>query len=316
MSDTRPSSRIRHWSSPCVHRDWAVARLLLVFAILQLQKTAGAAEPLVIDSALLRLTQQIDVPARAQGQLASMSVAEGDRVKQGAPLAQINDDEAQLMQKRATLEFELQKEKVKNDVAIRTAQKTVAFHQAERDRLESAAKRLPGSVSASELEEHRFSAVQAQLKLEDAQHDHQIDLQTMALKGVEVDLGKHNVEIRRIAAPVNGVVVEILKHAGEWVEPGEKVLRIVSIDKLRAEGLIHVSKLPANLVGAPVTISVDLPNKGATTFKGKVVFVSPEINAVNGQARVWAEIDNSSGLLNPGLRPQMKIEVPGPSASK
>jgi len=29
----------------------------------------------------------------------------------------------------------------------------------------------------------------------------------MALKGVEVELGKHNVEIRRITAPVNGVVV-------------------------------------------------------------------------------------------------------------
>jgi len=32
---------------------------------------------------------------------------------------------------------------------------------------------------------------------------------------------------------------------------GKKFLRIVSIDKLRAEGLVHVSKLPGNLVGAP-----------------------------------------------------------------
>jgi macrolide-specific efflux system membrane fusion protein len=270
----------------------------------------------VIESALLRLTQQIDVPARAQGQLTSMRVAEGDKVLQGAPLAQIDDAEAQLQQKRAALELDLQKTKVSNDVAIRTAQKTVEFHRAERDRLQQASKGLPGSVSASELEEHRFNAAQAEFKLEEAKHDHQIDLQTMALKGVEVELGKHNIEIRRITAPVNGVVVEILKHQGEWVEPGEKVLRLVSIDKLRAEGLVHVSKLPANLVGAPVTISVELPDKGPTTFKGKVVFVSPEINAVNGQARVWAEIDNSSGLLRPGLRPQMKIEMPGPSASK
>ena len=43
--------------------------------------SARGAEPLVIDSALLRLTQQIDVPARAQGQLASMQVAEGDKVE-------------------------------------------------------------------------------------------------------------------------------------------------------------------------------------------------------------------------------------------
>ena len=124
-------------------------------------------------------------------------------------------------------------------------------------------------------------------------------------------MGSTTSRFAELLSPVNGVVVEILKHPGEWVEPGEKVLRIVSIDRLRAEGLVHVSKLPANLVGAPVTISVELPDKGATTFKGKVVFVSPEISPVNGQARVWAEIDNSSGLLRPGLRPQMKIEMPG-----
>src|SRR6185503_14845417 len=128
----------------------------------------------------------------------------------------------------------------------------IEFHRAERDRLDQAATRLPGSISVSELAERRFNAVQAELKLEEAQHDHQVDLQTMALKAVEVELGKHNIEIRRITAPVNGVVVEILKHQGEWVEPGEKVLRIVSIDKLRAEGLVHVSKLPANLIGARV----------------------------------------------------------------
>jgi multidrug efflux pump subunit AcrA (membrane-fusion protein) len=316
MNFTGRYFRLTSLSPGIIRSARALALSLIVFGQLQLLGSAHAAEPLVIDSTLLRLTQQIDVPARAQGQLASIHVAEGDKVLQGVPLAQIDDDEAKLQQKRATLEYDLQKEKVKNDVAIRTAQKTVEFHRAERDRLQQASTRLPGSVSVSELEEHRFNAAQAELKLEDAQHDHQVDIQTMALKGVEVELGKHNVEIRRITAPVNGVVVEILRHQGEWVEPGEKVLRIVSIDKLRAEGLVHVSKLPGNLVGARVVISVDLPDKGATTFNGKVVFVSPEINPVNGQARVWAEIDNSSGLLRPGLRPQMKIEMPGPSAAK
>ncbi len=238
-----------------------------------------------------------------------MRVAEGNVIKLGDVLAQIDDAEANLQRKRALLELDLQKEKVNNDVAIRTAQKTVAFQRAERDRLENAAKGLPGSISASELEEHRFNAVQAELKLEEAMHDHRVDQQSAALKGVEVELAEHNVEIRRIVAPINGVVVEVLKHAGEWVEPGEKVLRVVSIDRLRAEGLINVNRLPANIVGAPVAISIDLPEKGTATFTGKVIFVSPEVNPVNGQTRVWAEIDNTGGLLRPGLRPQMKIKL-------
>jgi RND family efflux transporter MFP subunit len=292
-------------------RHWVLA-LGALFSAPEVFSSARAADPLVFDSVLLRLTQQIDVPARAQGVLSTMRVAEGDIVKQGAPLAQVDDAEARLLQQRAALELEVQKEKVNNDVAIRTAEKAITYHRAQRDRLEQAVKNLAGSISASELEERRFNAVQAEMKLEEAKRDHQLNQKTMDLKAVEVELGKHNVEIRRITSPLNGVVVEVLKHAGEWVEPGEKVLRIVSIDRLRAEGLIHVSKLPANLVGAPVTISIDLPDKGATTFKGKVVFVSPEVSPINGQARVWAEIDNTSGLLRPGLRPQMRIQLATP----
>jgi macrolide-specific efflux system membrane fusion protein len=207
------------------------------------------------------------------------------------------------------MELEVQQEKVKNDVDIRTAKKAVAFHQGQRDRLERAAKDLPGSVSASQLEELRFNAVQAELKVEEAQHAHQVDEKTMSLKNIELDLGKHNVDIRKIAAPINGVVVEVLRHPGEWVEPGEKVLRIVRIDRLRAEGLIHVSKVPPNFLGALVTVAIDVPGRGEMSFSGKVVFVSPEVHVVNAMTRFWAEIDNSSGLLRPGLKPRMTVKT-------
>jgi len=285
--------------------------LLLVLAGQLIANSARGADELVIDSAVFRLMNQNDVPARAQGVLASLNVVEGDTVRQGDPLGHIDDAEARLLQQRAAMELEVQKEKVKNDVDIRTAQKAVAFHRAQRDRMERAAKELPGSVSASQIEELRFNAIQADLKVEEAQHAHQVDEKTMALKNIELDLGKHNVDIRKIAAPINGVVVEVLRHPGEWVEPGEKVLRIVRIDRLRAEGFIHASKVPPNLLGAPVTVAIDLPGKGEMSFPGKVVFISPEINVVNGQTRLWAEIDNSSGLLRPGLRPKMIVKPAG-----
>jgi macrolide-specific efflux system membrane fusion protein len=258
---------------------------------------------------LLRLTYQIDVPARAQGVLSSLSVVEGDTVRQGDPLGQIDDAEARLLQQRAAMELEVQKEKVKNDVDIRTAQKAVAYHRAQRDRLEKAANDLPGSVSASQLEELRFNAIQADLKVEEAEHAHQVDEKTMSLKNIELDLGNHNVDIRKITAPINGIVVEVLRHPGEWVEPGEKVLRIVRIDRLRAEGLIHESKVPPNFLGAAVSVATNVAGKGEMTFPGKVVFVSPEINVINSQIRFWADIDNSSGMLRPGLKPRMVVKT-------
>jgi macrolide-specific efflux system membrane fusion protein len=297
-------------SLPCRPGCHWLVQLLGMFVVGHLVASSSrAADELVIDSALLRLTYQIDVPARAQGVLSSLKVVEGDAVRQGDALGQIDDAEAKLLQQRAAMELEVQKEKVENDVDIRTAKKAVAFHRAQRDRMERAAKDLPGSVSASQIEELRFNAIQAEFKVEEAEHAHQVDEKTMSLKNIELELGKHNVDIRKIAAPTNGVVVEVLRHPGEWVEPGEKVLRILRIDRLRAEGLIHASKVPPNLLGAPATVTLELPGKGEMSFSGKVVFVSPEIMAVNGMTRFWAEIDNSSGLLRPGLRPRMTVKT-------
>jgi multidrug efflux pump subunit AcrA (membrane-fusion protein) len=42
---------------------------------------------------------------------------------------------------------------------------------------------------------------------------------------------------------------------------------------------------------------------------GEIVFVSPEINPVSGQVRVWAEVDNLQGYLKPGMRATMTVDV-------
>ncbi len=287
-------------------------RILLAWVVLCLtfittSNIARGAESLVVESALLRLTQQVEVPARAQGVISAIHVSEGDSVEQGTLLAQMDDVEARLMEGRAAIELQLNKEKVTNDVAIRSAQRAVAFNQAEFKRVERASRDTPGSITISEIEEVRFRAEQAKLDLEKAQHERRQDQLSADLKAKELELSQYSIDVRKILAPINGVVVEVLRQPGEWVEPGEKVLRIVRMDRLRAEGMVHIRDLPPDLRGAPVSITMELPGKGETTFAGKVIFVSPEISPVNGQVRVWAEVDNKDGLLKPGLRPRMTI---------
>jgi multidrug efflux pump subunit AcrA (membrane-fusion protein) len=280
---------------------------LACLTVFSMSSIAFGAEPLVVESALLRLTQQVEVPARAQGVISTIHVTEGDSVDRGTLLAQMDDVEAQLMEGRAAIELQLNKEKVTNDVAIRSAKRALVFNQAELRRVERAGRDTPGSITISELEEVKFRAEQAELDLEKAQHERRQDQLSADLKAKELELSQYSIDVRKILAPINGVVVEVLRQPGEWVEPGEKVLRIVRMDRLRAEGMVHIRDLPPDLRGAPVSITMELPGKGETTFAGKVIFVSPEISPVNGQVRVWAEVDNKDGLLKPGLRPRMTI---------
>jgi multidrug efflux pump subunit AcrA (membrane-fusion protein) len=294
-------------TSPSIDRRVVGLMALLLCTILTGAGSTQAADELVVESALLRLIQQVEVPARVQGIISSIDALEGDSVDEGQTLAVVDDVEAKLLEGRAAIELQLSKEKLESYIAVRLAQKALGFNQSEFERMARAAEATPGSISASQLEQLRFQAGQAELDLEKAEHDRRVDQLNADLKTKELELSRYNVDVRKILAPINGVVIEVLRQPGEWVEPGDKVLRIVRMDRLRVEGMIHMRDIPGDLRGAPVTISIDAPGKGEITYPGKVVFVSPEISPVNGQVRIWAEVENRDGLLKPGLRPRMTI---------
>lgn len=262
----------------------------------------------VAESALIRVIDQIATPARAAGVLAAVEVDEGDLVKQGDLLAKVDDAEEELIYQRAVLEYELAQSKAANDVAIRAAQKAMDFARQEYERLSRASEGIPGSVSKSELEESRVASEQAVLELEKAQHEHKLEKLGVRLKQTEQAVALHNKEIHQIRAPINGIVVEVMRRPGEWVEPGEDVLRVIRIDRLRAEGLVPFEQVTPELVGSASKITVVIPGRADVVAIGRVVFVNPELNPVNGRVRVRVEFDNPRGLLMPGMRATMVIQ--------
>jgi macrolide-specific efflux system membrane fusion protein len=269
----------------------------------------------VVESALLQLVEQVDVPARTAGTLSSIEVSEGTMVEVGKPLGQIDDRQAQMHFQRAAIELNLSKENSKNDVAIRSAKKELEFARAELSRLERASTGLPGSISKSQIEESKLRVGKAEFELEAAQHEARVNKLTEQLKEQELILCKHEVEVRRITAPVQGIVVDVLRHAGEWVEPGDKVVRIVRIDRLRAEGLIHNDNVPADWRNVDATVSVGSAGKPERSAVGKIQFVSPEVNPVNGLVRISVEFDNPQNTLKPGQRARITFSSPTSGAA-
>ena len=281
--------------------------ILLWLAIAGAAPTSAAAEVITIDSALLQLIEQVDVPARASGVLSSVDVHEGDIINAGTKLAQLDTKSVTLHYQRASIELQLSVEKASNQVAIRSAERAIQFARSENDRMRRVAEGLPGSVSESVLEEARFKLDQAKLDLEQAQHELRVNQISEKLKKHALVLGQHELELREIVAPVNGVVVEVVRHPGEWVEPGEKVIRIVRIDRLRAEGLLHIRHVTPELKGSTATVTVAVPGQSEMQSTGQIVFVSPEVNPVNGLVRISVEFDNPKNFLRPGLRARITI---------
>jgi macrolide-specific efflux system membrane fusion protein len=55
-----------------------------------------------------------------------------------------------------------------------------------------------------------------------------------------------------------------------------------------------------------------MPHLQGQEFSGKVIFVDPEIDPINAQVRIWAEVDNQGLRLRPGMRAKMTLAAPGP----
>ncbi|MEK6260501.1 MAG: efflux RND transporter periplasmic adaptor subunit [Planctomycetota bacterium] len=261
---------------------------------------ADPSAELQIDSALLTLIEHADVSASEAGLLSLLAVKEGETVAEGKPLAKIDDREAKLIRVRAETELKVARALADNDIKVRFAKASVAVADAELKRAMESNLKFPKSVSQTEIDRLKLLADKAVLEIEQAEVDLQQARLSLQIKQHDLERATLALERRTIAAPFPGMVVQWKKQHGEWVEPGTPVMRLIRLNRLRAEAFLASQMLPTNLVGRPAMLVVDVPGKSAAKYEGKLVFVSPEIDPVNGQVRVWAEIDNSDLSLRPG----------------
>jgi macrolide-specific efflux system membrane fusion protein len=264
----------------------------------------GPDAPLAVESVVLRLLEEAEVPAQEAGVLTAVAVRDGQRVKKGELLAQLDDQVARLVADAAQVQYEIASAKATNDVRMRFAKKALEVSHAELRRSMDSIERFAKSVSQSQLDVERLTVEKNQLEVEQADHEHQIAALEMKSKANELTAARAQVTRRQILAPFEGMVAQVYARSGEWVEPGQPVLRIVNVDRLKAEGFITATAAAGDLPGKSVTLQVD---GTAGPSAGTLVFVSPEVDPITGQVRVWAEVDNNDGRLRPGETVKMKV---------
>jgi macrolide-specific efflux system membrane fusion protein len=267
-------------------------------------------ETIEVPALLIKIAEQIDVPAREAGVLAAVPVREGQIVERGTRIAQIEDDEAVIAAQRAKIEMSIAQANAENDVGIRFAKKSLEVAKAELARSTEAVAIYKNSISASEMDRQRLLVDKGLVEVEQAQHEFKIAAFTRQIKATDYQAAEQAVGRRKITAPLGGMVVQVYRHPGEWVKPGEPVVRIVCLDHLRAEGFLNARYLSQELQDRKVKVTVDLARRPATVFPGKITFLDPEIDPVNGQFHVWIEVANQDLSLRPGMRAKMSLEVP------
>jgi multidrug efflux pump subunit AcrA (membrane-fusion protein) len=257
-----------------------------------------------VQSVVVRLLEEAEVPSQEAGVITGVAVHEGQRVKQGDLLAQIDDQVARLAADAAKAKYDISRAKATNDVRIRYAQKALEVSEAELRRSTESIERFAKSVSQSQLDVEQLTVQKNRLESEQAAHEQEIANLEMKQQESELIATRTQITRRRIVAPFDGVIVQIYARKGEWAEPGQKALRIVNVDRLKAEGFIRAEDATNHVVGRAINLVVE-PGGPRNSFTGKIVFVSPEVDPITGQVRIWAEIDNRDGRLRPGQPARM-----------
>lgn len=281
----------------------------LLIATLACGAAPTASAPVRAESVLIKVIDQAEVPAQKSGALAELAVHEGQIVSEGQLLARVEDAMATLTMRRAKIELDIARKEETNDIQLRYARGAATTAKAELARATSTLEKYRKSISGSEVDQLRLAVDKAEREAEQAEHDLAVAHLTTQLKQSEYDLALQNVERRRIVSPIQGMVVEVKRHRGEWVQSGDTVVRILRLDRLRAEGFVQAAAVSGPFQPRPVIVRVDLPDKPRAEFAGSLVFVSPEVNPVNGQVRVWAELDNRDLLLRPGMPVEMTVDA-------
>lgn len=266
-----------------------------------------------VHNCLVTLIDEAEVPAQEEGALVGIMVHEGQQVTKEEVLAQIDDRKVRMAENVARYELEAAKAEAENNVNVRYAQAAADVAGAEYQQAMEANRKMPNTHPQAELRRLLLEHRKFSLQIEQSEHELNLAGLTTKVKEAQLEAASTDVDRRKIRAPIDGIVVKRYRRVGEWVRPGDPLLRLVRADHLRIEGYLDATKIsPSEVADQPVTITVQLPNGRHESFPGKIVFVNPLVEA-GMQFLVYAEVtnrqENGYWLLRPGLPADMTIQL-------
>lgn len=266
-----------------------------------------------IDLCIVSAIKDIDVAAQEAGRLTSVLVEEDATVQANVLLAQIDDRQAQLDKYNAILRRNAALARAQSDVDVKIAEATHGVAQAELEQRQKTNHAGGNIFTKSEIRKLELARDRAKYEIEKSKLDLQIAKMTADSEEANVRAAENNIVRRQIASPIDGKVVSVLRQAGEWVNAGDAVLRVVQMDRLRVEGRLSSRDFnPGEIDQRPVIVEVELARGRVVQFRGHVVSVSPIVKA-GSIYRVRAEVENRQEaghwLLRPGATGSMTIRL-------
>lgn len=238
----------------------------------------------------LRAVSRADVAAREAGAVELVSADEGDVVKKGAPLAKMDPRridaeiaESQALQtgaKSLVIQREAETKRAASDLQMKTElieDRAISKRELlDAERAEAVARALEQAAR------DQLTAAESQMAL---------------LKVRQADLS--------VPAPFDGRVVMRHVDPGEWLNPGEPVVTLVSTGTIEA-WLNVPERFAASINGGALKVTIEGLDKTVTATKVRRI---ADVDIRTRLFPVVAELDDLGGALVPGMSVRAELPV-------
>jgi RND family efflux transporter MFP subunit len=215
--------------------------------------------------ATLKSLHSTTIQPQIDGQITQIYVKSGDRVKQGAPLVQIDPRRQQAAV--SSQEAERASKEAAVNYARQQAQRATELLKA-------------GAISKQEQE-------QAETALNTAEAD---------LKSLQAQVQQQEVQLRyfSVTAPTAGIVGDVPVRVGNQVSPTTLLTTIDQNETLEVYVSVPIERAPELKVGLPMEI---LNSEEQPLAKSAVSFVSPHVDDQTQTVLVKGQVHNPDGTL-------------------
>lgn len=226
----------------------------------------------------LQEVRRVTVTAEVEGKITDLAVDEGDRVTGGeTKLAQIDEVWANLN--------------------LKSAQASVAAAQAELDQAKSDLDQLErlskaGSAKAKEVEDQRTLVAANQARFESAI--------------AQRDRAETEAQRAAIVAPFDGAVSQTLIEVGQWVDPGDGVVEMISIGEIDA--VVDVPERFVNGLQVGDEVEVKIESIGHEVV-GQIVSVRPDGMNASRTFPVKIRLPDHEGQLRAGMSVVAQVPI-------
>ena len=277
--------------------------------------------------ALVSSTDPIKLPAREAGSIMEIAVKRGYEVKIGDIVGQIDDTDAVTKKEIAERERDGAKAKADSPHELKAAKEGEAVAKENYDANISLNSNDRKAVSLFDLRRSKFEWQRALAQIGVAETEQLVARHTQHAKQAQIAAAENEIRRRKLTSPVDGVVIQVFKHVGDWAQPGDAVMEIVRMNKVEIDGwVLSEEASPAEVFGKPVTIYVDLPGPAHKdkphVVKGHITFASQVMqgSGSNRQFRISTEVDNEQvdgfWIIQPGSEARMVIDLNGQAAPR